>query len=342
MSDLRVYTHHDVFPLINKRPGEVKSGERIGLLSSPDQGIHALQRRPEHFVLLGIPEDIGVRANGGIGGAQTAWPAFLKSFLNIQANAFFKAETIFLLGAFEFDSWMTAGAEEDARTLREQCARTDDLVFPVIEAIVSAGKIPIIIGGGHNNAFPVIKGGSNALNRMIHTINLDAHGDYRSLEGRHSGNGFRYAKSEKFLKRYSMLGLHEAYNNQDMITEVLRDDDLSAIWWEDIFVREKLSWTAAVQQALSFVSREPFGVELDLDCIENVLSSAVTPVGITPAQAMSYLYACGKQENACYLHLPEGVVLREDGQSQPLTGKLLSYLVQAFLKGKWDAKENGL
>jgi len=335
MPELRIFTPNDIAPLINKRPGEVKAGERIHCLNTSDNWPKALYDQPQQFVLLGIPEDIGVRANGGIGGAHTAWPSFLKSFLNLQANVFFQSENILLLGAFDVEDLPNLPTD-DPELLRQQCAQIDDAVFPVIANIIAAGKIPIVIGGGHNNAFPLIKGSSLALNRRLHAINLDAHADYRSREGRHSGNGFRYAKAENFLKRYSMLGLHEAYNNQDMIDEIQHDGDLSAIWWEDVFLRTSISWTDAIQQALSFVSSAPFGVELDVDCIENVLSSAITPLGISPQQAMTYLYACGKHPNAVYLHLPEGVVQRRDGQMQPLTGKLLSYLVQAFLKGKWE------
>nr|WP_233167177.1 arginase family protein [Pedobacter sp. ASV2] len=36
------------------------------------------------------------------------------------------------------------------------------MVFPIIEKIVAAGKVPIVIGGGHNNAYPIIKGSSLA------------------------------------------------------------------------------------------------------------------------------------------------------------------------------------
>lgn len=339
MPELHIFTQENIAPLINKRSGEIKAGEQIACLTSSDNWAAALQLVPQQFVILGIPEDIGVRANGGIGGAHTAWLSFLKSFLNLQGNSFFLPETLLLLGAFELDE--KAMTQIDGlEVLRQHCAQLDDLVFPVIETIVAAGKIPIVIGGGHNNAFPIIKGCSKALNKGINAVNLDAHADYRNTEGRHSGNGFRYAKEENFLKRYCMFGLHEAYNNQDMITAIQHNDDLLAIWWEDVFLREQLSWNDAIQQAMSFVSSAPFGVELDLDCIENTLSSAITPVGISAQQAMRYLYACGKHPNARYLHLPEGVVQRQDGQLQPLTGKLLSYLVQAFLKGKWETLAN--
>ena len=94
-----------------------------------------------------------------------------------------------------------------------------------------------------------------------------------------------------------------------------------------------MNWEVAIAAALNFVKQETFGVELDVDCIENVLSSAATPVGINTQQALQYLYQCGLSENAAYLHLPEGISKRADGLQNNFTGKLLSYLVQAFCKG---------
>ena len=75
----------------------------------------------------------------------------------------------------------------------------DDAVLELIQRIVASGKTPIVVGGGHNNAYPIIKGTALALAgsgdlKGINCINLDAHIDYRLAEGRHSGNGFRYAK----------------------------------------------------------------------------------------------------------------------------------------------------
>jgi formiminoglutamase len=56
---------------------------------------------------------------------------------------------------------------------------------------------------GHNNAYGCIKGAAKGLYKagiiplvQINAINLDAHADFRPLEGRHSGNAFRYADED--------------------------------------------------------------------------------------------------------------------------------------------------
>lgn len=323
--------------LLALREGETKFGSCIGLASG-DNWLQQPEFHDATFVLLGLPEDIGVRANGGIGGAHTAWPAFLKSLLNIQETEILSGRDFFLLGQLDFTDWLNASVDAGTETLRKYTAGIDELVYPLICDIVAAGKIPLVIGGGHNNAYPLLKGLSLAKGMPVNVLNLDAHSDFRVAEGRHSGNGFRYAYQDAYLKCYAMLGLHEAYNSKGIVAELQANDDLLPVFWDDIFLREKEAWPAALQRCLDHVSGAAFGVELDVDCIENVLSSAATPVGITVQHALQYLYRCGRSPHAAYLHLPEGVSLRADGLSDPFTGKLLSYLVQAFAKGVLDSR----
>lgn len=333
MANLHLYRENDRLSYVKPREDETKLGETIGLLPPGTDLVSGLQESAAKFVLLGLPEDIGVRANGGVGGAHTAWSHFLKSFMNIQQTEDLRGADFLLLGEVDFTDWMLSCADAGLEQLREYTAHIDAEVYPVIHAIVAAGKIPLVIGGGHNNAYPLLKGTSLALNKAVHALNLDAHSDFRVAEGRHSGNGFRYAYQEGFLKKYAMLGLHEGYNSAGIVAELKTNPDLLPLFWEDIFLRNKSDWSGAIQTALDFVQQEASGVELDVDCIENVLSSAATPVGISTQQAVQYLYRCGKAPQSVYLHLPEGVAERADGLHSAFTGKLLSYLVQAFVKG---------
>jgi formiminoglutamase len=81
--------------------------------------------------------------------------------------------------------------------------KVDDEVEQLAKMITEAKKIPIVIGGGHNNTYPLIKGTAKGWHKagviplaQINCINLDAHSDYRPMEGRHSGNAFRYAEED--------------------------------------------------------------------------------------------------------------------------------------------------
>lgn len=327
-SHLQFFTQENLQQLLNKRVGEQRIGTSIQLPN--DNWEQTLQSENVRYVILGIPEDIGVRANFGIGGTHTAWNEFLKAFLNTQDNDFINPSNIFILGNLAFSFTET----DDITQLRKLTANIDEAVFPIIQKIVVAGKIPIVIGGGHNNAYPIIKGTSLALHKKINCINLDAHADFRAMEGRHSGNGFSYAYQDDFLKKYSVLAMQQAYNNQNIVNTFAQNENLQALYWEDIFLQNSISWQQAIRQALSFIQNDDYGVEIDLDTIENVLSSAQSPIGVSVQQALQYIYTVSAHQNVRYLHLPEGIAKRADGLINFTVGKLLTGLVLSFIKSK--------
>ncbi|HKK89548.1 MAG TPA: arginase family protein, partial [Saprospiraceae bacterium] len=200
--------------LINNRKGEKKLGDLLETSQKPadqtDWGDF-----PQKYVLLGLCEDIGVRANFGRPGASRAYHAFLKSFLNQQVNVSFNPQTL-LLGGYYFRETEI----EEAEMLRETVEAIDGEIASVVEAIVRAGKTPILIGGGHNNAYPAIKGVYKACRSKLSVVNFDAHTDCRDLEGRHSGNGFSYAHEKGFLESYWVVGLSEAYTSKSILEKL--------------------------------------------------------------------------------------------------------------------------
>lgn len=331
MGDFVIYTRQDIDPLISRRPGETKFGERVVTIETGDWE-KELKESKGKFVLIGIPEDIGVRANFGVGGAHTAWMPALKAILNVQDTKLLHGENLIVLGAFDFTEQMNQAQEADIDALRELVGFIDDTVHPLIEKVVNAGKVPIVIGGGHNNCFPILKGASEAKGIAVNCINLDAHSDYRIMEGRHSGNGFRYAHREGFLNKYEIIGLHENYNSEDVIEELTDDPDIHYCNYEEIFLREKISFYEAVEKAIDRTAGRPTGIELDIDCIERVLSSAATPSGISVLCARQYIHWCASETNALYLHLTEGATELRDGRTDAYTPKLIAYLVTDFIK----------
>lgn len=313
-----------IHELCKVRQGETKLGETVQIGED-------FQQSSAKFVVLGIQESIGVKANLGIAGTHTAWPAFLASFLNIQNTNKLHGEQIHLLGAFDFTA--IAKAADSPEAYRQLTPIMDEAIAPLIEAIVAANKIPVIVGGSHSNAYPIIKGVSKAKKQAISVINLDAHADFRPLEGRHSGNPFSTAKKEGVLDDYCILGLHENYNSQNMLDEMDRQKNIHYYFWEDIYLRKKVSFEAALQDFLQLNKKITCGIELDTDSIAGVLSSAKTSSGFSTTEARYYAYQCGHNLNTAYLHICEAATELESGLKDSSTGKLLSYLVSDFMKG---------
>ena len=329
----------DIGARVRIRSGEIKLGE---LIEVPEDGslVSFLQKTSARFVVLGVAEDIGVLANGGKAGTGGAWDSFLSSFLNIQANDFTKADTIAVLGHFSFDELKrkieskATNPDDRIEEYRNAVPIIDDAVSEMIQRIVSSQKTPIIVGGGHNNSYPIIKGTALALSgsgdfKGINCVNLDAHIDYRLAEGRHSGNGFRYAKQEGYLMKYFALGIHENYTPKGILKDVNENIDVDFITFEDIFIRQKRTWQQALKDAGDFIGGERYGIELDLDSIAHVPASASTPCGITSREALQYVAQMARHFEAAYIHICEGIASNDNA----LVGKLISYLVTTFVKG---------
>lgn len=345
MHHLKVYNRQDILSLIKIRRFETKLGECIQTINNPTNWMAEITSSAALYVVLGIPEDIGVRANDGLGGAHTAWHPFLQSFLNIQSNDFLGGKEVLILGHLDFNetaSLIESNAlnpDEKITALRHAVNEIDDATETVIKIIVQAGKIPIVIGGGHNNAYGCIKGSAKALQQLgkiplaqINVINLDAHADYRPLEGRHSGNAFSYADEDGYIDKYFIIGLHENYIQQNVWMDMVNEPFIDIITYEDIFIHEKRTFLQSVAHATSFTEDNYCGIELDLDCIQDTLSSAQTPVGISPANARQYITYAAADSKPAYLHICEGASVMADGRQSTTTGKLISYLVSDFIK----------
>ena len=316
MKNYRKFTQEDVSSLFRSREGETKLGQTISLSESDNA----------HYEIIGIPESIGVRANFGIAGTETSWRDFLKVFLNLQDNRFLSGEDIYLSGFFEFPNFEGAPVEE----LRKEVEKIDEQVREKIYETVAAGRIPIIIGGGHNNAYGNIKGSSQALGMPLSVINFDAHADFRKLEGRHSGNGFSYAHSEGFLKRYSIFGLQKSYVSESMLESF--NDTIQAQFYDELCFLSPSEFQEKIKNALKQCDGLPLGIEIDLDAIENVLSSASSPVGFSVPQAMHFIKSVKKDERLVYMHLCEGASQLYDGRQYPGIGKLLAEMVAEFIR----------
>lgn len=345
MKHFKFYSKEDILSVTKIRRFETKLGERIRNIKAEDGWLESIKQSPAKYVVLGIPEDIGIKANYGLGGADTSWLPFLHNFLNIQSNDFLPGDNILLLGHFDFGDIKylvetnAFGQEELIQAYRHAVNLIDDEVEHMIKCISSFNKIPVVIGGGHNNAYPIIKGVAKGLHKaemlplaQVNAINLDAHADFRTTEGRHSGNAFRYASEDGYLSKYCLLGLHENYVAQNILMDIHNDPFIDYITYEEIFLHERKSFIQAVAHATSFTEDTFTGIELDLDCIENVLCSAATPAGIQPLHARQFVTFVAQDAKVAYLHICEGATQLSDGRKNETTGKLISYLVSDFIK----------
>lgn len=86
---LRLFDPDQRREIVAHRLGEQKVGETVSIIEE----IHELQTSSAQFVIFGVCEDIGIRANLGSPGAASAWNSFIPH-LSIFRTISFYGETI--------------------------------------------------------------------------------------------------------------------------------------------------------------------------------------------------------------------------------------------------------
>ena len=327
---------------ISKRDGELKVGQRIRFIQQQDKDDSLVKQFSSalesgvRFVLIGIPEDLGPRANHGRKGADGGWNAFLTSFVNMQHNEFLQSDKILLLGHVKCQDLMDR-TPSDVNELRIACAELDNRVRPILQAVFESYLIPIVIGGGHNNCYPLLSSLAYINQSKVNAINLDPHADFRSIEdGRHSGNGFSYAYNDGILGDYHIVGLNELKNNQNSLN-ALHEAHFTYDSHQAIFHRRSITYKDALLRALERISSTVFGVELDTDAISGMPVSAYNVCGVSVDLAVEYVYTCACYDNAKYLHICEAAPCQHPGGYDTgvvMAGQVQSLLVATFIQAK--------
>lgn len=332
---LNIFSQNEIDHFVKKRAGEIKLGERILVVNNNEDFFEEVENTTAKFVIIGIPEDIGVKVNDGIGGTHTPFFPAMEAFLNTQENLFISGRNILALGYLDYLDTVATFVADDPEKSDYLVKQMDKDVSELIHFLISVGKIPIIIGGGQNNAYGNIKGMSTAKKQTVNVINFDTRTNLRRLEKRHNENSFAYALDDGYLDKYFMFGLHEN-NTPQYIFEYIHDHtNIDYNMFEEIEVYQSTSFESELDRAKNFIDEKPFGIEIDLSSLESFPSTNMTPTGFSSQQARRFIHALGNNKNACYLHISEGSPsVDNDSKSAAQVGKFISYLISDFIKSK--------
>ncbi|MCC5854762.1 MAG: formimidoylglutamase [Idiomarina sp.] len=326
---------------VRAREGETRIGQAIACLPASDNYQEALQNLRDagrQVALVGVPESIGPRANLGRGGAELSWEAFLTQFLNLQSSPALPVQDLLLVGAVDCVDLMTEAAtlraEEphELQRLRELCAILDRRVEQVLAPLFAAGFEVVLIGGGHNNAYPLLSALHRVTEQGCGAVNLDPHADFRPREGRHSGNGFSYAYMDGALEFYHVMSLHEGKNTATS----LRNFSDAGFRYHSIHRLYDMQFIDAMRDVVAKAAswQVPLGIEVDVDAIQGAPASAYATTGVTMSQAFRYVSEMAALANARYLHLAEAAPACHpagEAAGRLHAGQLLSELTLAWL-----------
>jgi len=291
------------------RPGEDRLGQHVTTQVTDKT----------KYIIVGVEESIGPRMNKGFSGAENAFHAFLSRFLTMQSTHFCSGEEIAILGSVQVDE------DANGEGVVEELDRF--MVHLLKKQFDIRGKKLIVIGGGHNNAFPIIQSISSIYDEPLAVLNIDPHADCRSMEYRHSGNPFSCALSSGSLKAYTVLGLHKAYNNR-FIYDFLEQYSCTFSFFESYLTGER-DLLLDVDAFLKGNANDSLGLEIDLDAIEGMPASAFTPSGFRLNEIRKVILKLKTESRIKYMHLPEGAPKTVD--EERIVGKALAYLVYDFV-----------
>lgn len=325
--------------LASPRDGETKLGQVLACYDGKDDFesfLRAQSAKGVRWVVIGVAEDIGPRANCGRGGADGAWSAFLGELANIQANRFLSSSLLAVAGCVDLSDIIStsSGTQSSPEELRKICEQIDERVAATLQLIFAAGMEPIVIGGGHNNALPLIRAHQAASQANLGCCNLDVHLDFRRLEGRHSGNSFSYASAQGMLHAYFAIGTKESYNSEYSLAS-MQEARFCSITFEDLFVRKQFSLEQALNCAVNYFLNADcrVGLELDLDSINGQPASNPVVGGFSLEQGADYVFSLASRLPCAYLHLPEGAPIHASDGGRTL-GRGLVELLAAYVKGR--------
>lgn len=332
MASLQIFNRDFINNNYSARMAEQKWGDVIKTINTNNWATELISSDVD-YIVVGIAEDIGIRANFGRPGAKDTFVNTLSSILNIQHNRFVNAERILVLGQIIFEEEYQNINEKSIEELRNLCSRVDEIVYDIARKVFDANKKLIVIGGGHNNSYPLLKALSNHHQTSVNCLNVDAHSDFRNLEGRHSGNGFSYAKSENYLNRYGILGLHENYNSETVLNKIDTNTDVQYLTFEDIIVRKRMTIEESVNVFVNFLIEKPCALEIDLDVIQYMPSSAMSSTGFSTNEIRSIIHQASSLLNPSYIHLTEGSMnLCDSDNDKYMLAKSISYFITDYIK----------
>ncbi|GAB5519073.1 MAG: formimidoylglutamase [Rhodothermales bacterium] len=262
------------------KPSTAPDDPRIGHLIRP--GTMADLAAQPRCVLLGFPSDEGVRRNGGRVGARDG-PSVLRSWLYrltpdpVQIEAF----RALCQATLDLGDVMCSGdLEADQAALGE-----------VVHAVLEAGAIPIILGGGHETSWGHIQGYIRQ-QQPFRVVNIDAHPDVRPLrDGQaHSGSPFYQAltMADGFCQAYHVAGLNPS---------TIAAAHLQRIEHHSGTAHFAEACSPALWDALYYTEGAPMLATFDLDALDQAAApgvSAPNAWGLSPKVWLSACEAAGR------------------------------------------------
>ncbi len=277
-----------------------------------------------NVVLIGVPQDEGVKRNKGRLGAEKAPNEIRKYLYRFTPFNFKFTKQITNLKIFDLGNLKTDGTLEEIH---------ERLTF-VISKLIERKILPIVLGGGHDIAFPDYLGfAKNFQNRAV--LNIDTHLDVRDSQPRNSGTPFRQIleceyKPDKLIE----IGIQD-YANSIYHFEYAIKNKVKIITLDEIKSKGIESLLSSIHQDLK---NYPLHLSFDMDSVRGADApgvSATYPSGLSANEVLKIALYCGLNFDVKILDIAE---VNPEFDIDGKTSRLAGYFILNFLTGFANSK----
>ncbi len=238
-------------------------------------------------VLVGVPQHIGVERNNGRPGAAEAPNAIRKMLYRMATSAIQTEVQDDRLVVTDAGNLVTQG-----KTLEQ----IHDELHDVVAGLMRSGAIPIVLGGGHDSAWPTLRA-YETIGKPFGVVNIDAHADVRPLQPgsrAHSGSPFRQLLDAPHSKLHA--GAFVEFGLQPHAVamahlEYVLNRGMHAVMLEE--ARKEGAWERCMARV---AAAETMHVSLDMDAFASAFApgvSAPSSDGFTPSEVADFLVEAG-------------------------------------------------
>lgn len=241
------------------------------------------------IVILGCPQDEGVRRNGGRVGAALAPDEIRRCFYKLTVN---QLEHLHL-----FDLGNTL--------IQPTLEETHDLHRQIVRQIIEDGKTLIVLGGGNDISYPDCSGLAQAAGNVL-AFNIDSHYDVRADAVRNSGTPYRQLLEEGFIQParfYEMC--NQPFANSPVYTRYLQDKGAHRVPLQEARSR---GIRQTFEQILQHENPSAIFWGLDMDVVGAADApgvSAPNPGGLTGSEVCEIAHIAGTYPHSRLLEITE-------------------------------------
>lgn len=288
---------------------DIRLGEHVRI--EPDEYAAA------HVVILGCPQDEGVRRNGGRPGAAQA-PTEIRRWLYRLGIAGLEHLHIFDLGDIAIQPTLEA-----THTNQQQ----------IVQQVISDGKRLLVLGGGNDLSYPDCAGVAHAIGPLV-AFNIDAHFDVRADTPRNSGTPYRQLLDEHILDplHFYEIGA-QPFANSSTYVQYLQRQGVQIVWAEQLRTGD---FGSVVGGLVDQYPTTPMFWGFDMDVVRVADApgvSAPNPLGISGAELCALAGFAGSLPNTRLVEFTEvNPVYDLDGRTCRLTAVAIWHVLSGFTR----------